>query len=130
MRRFVILCWLVAGSVTALILFQIKQEVRVLEEQVADTRRTILEDQEAVHVLEAEWSYLNSPARIGALAERHLDLAPIPAERIIGFDDLPMPDAPEQAPDEAPDDEEPTPRPPATRWTLPGRKSAGEGKRG
>src|SRR3546814_7686636 len=76
MRRFVILCWLVAGSVTALILFQIKQEVRVLEEQVADTRRTILEDQEAVHVLEAEWSYLNSPARIGALAERHLDLAP------------------------------------------------------
>src|SRR3546814_13330027 len=63
----------------------LKQEVRVLEEQVADTRRTILEDQEAVHVLEAEWSYLNSPARIGALAERQLDLAPIPAERIIAF---------------------------------------------
>src|SRR3546814_4917483 len=87
MRRFVILCWLVAGSVTALILFQIKQEVRVLEEEVAVTRREILDDQEAVHVLEAEWSYLNSPARIAALAERHLGLAPIPArseERRVG----------------------------------------------
>lgn len=95
MRRFVILCWLVAGSVTALILFQIKQEVRVLEEEVAVTRREILNDQEAVHVLEAEWSYLNSPARIAALAERHLGLAPIPAERIVGFADLPLPGAPE-----------------------------------
>src|SRR3546814_17775043 len=84
MRRFVILCWLVAGSVTALILFQIKQEVRVLEEEVAVTRREILNDQEAVHVLAAEWSYLNSPARIAALAERHPGLAPIPADRQIG----------------------------------------------
>src|SRR3546814_18113988 len=119
MRRFVILCWLVAGSVTALILFQIKQEVRVLEEQVADTRRTILEDQEAVHVLEAEWSYLNSPARIGALAERHLDLAPIPAERIIGFDALPMPGPPYQAPGAAPDTQDPPPPPPATLGPTP-----------
>lgn len=99
MRRFIILCWLVAGSVTALTLFQIKQEVRVLEEEIAATQRSILEDQEAVHVLEAEWSYLNAPARIGALAERHLDLAPIPAERVVGFDDLPLPGQPgEDAP--------------------------------
>ncbi|GAB4354601.1 MAG: hypothetical protein Kow00114_04490 [Kiloniellaceae bacterium] len=98
MKRFVIFCWLAAGSVTALILFQIKQEVRVLEDEIAATQRQILHDQEAVHILEAEWSYLNSPARIAALAERHLSLAPIPAERIIGFADLPLPGAPEAAP--------------------------------
>lgn len=116
MRRFIILCWLVAGSVTALILFQIKQEVRVLEEEISSTRHAILEDQEAVHVLEAEWSYLNSPARIAALAERHLDLAPIPGERVVGFHDLPLPGAPEEG---TPHDGAPERDSPATLVNAP-----------
>lgn len=116
MRRFIIFCWLAAGSVTALILFQIKQEVRELEEEIAGIQRSILEDQEAVHVLEAEWSYLNSPARLAALAERHLGLAPIPAERIVAFDDLPLPGAPE---DNLPGAEEPGRDTPATLVKAP-----------
>lgn len=116
MKRFVILCWLVAASVTALILFQIKQEVRGLEEEIAGTQREILRDQEAVHVLEAEWSYLNSPARIASLAERHLNLAPIPAERVIGFDDLPLPGTPDDA---LPGETEPERSSPATLVTAP-----------
>ena len=91
MRRFVIFCWVLAGSVTALTLFQIKQEVTELEAEIKGVHRDILRDQEAIHVLEAEWSYLNNPARIASLAERHLKLGPIPAERIIGFADLPLP---------------------------------------
>lgn len=116
MKRFVILCWLVAASATALILFQIKQEVRGLEEEIAAAQRDILRDQEAVHVLEAEWSYLNSPARIAALAERHLGMAPIPAERVIGFDDLPLPGAPE---DTLPGEDAPERDSPATLVTAP-----------
>jgi len=116
MKRFVIVCWLIAGSVTALILFQIKQEVRVLEDEIAVTQHSILEDQEAVHVLEAEWSYLNSPARIAALAERHLGLAPIPAERVVGFEDLPLPGAPEDA---LPEADEPARDSPATLVNAP-----------
>ncbi len=100
MRRFIICCWILAGSVAALTLFQIKQEVMDLEHEIKVVHREILRDQEALHVLEAEWSYLNSPARIAALAERHLTLAPIPAERVIGFDDLPIPGQPEEAPEE------------------------------
>ena len=91
MRRFVIVCWVLAGSVTALTLFQIKQEVTELEAEIKTVHREILRDQEAIHVLEAEWSYLNNPARIATLAERHLQLGPIPAERVIGFADLPIP---------------------------------------
>jgi cell division protein FtsL len=94
MKRFVILCWLAAGSITALILFQIKQEVRDLEQQISTANGEILRDQEALHILEAEWSFLNNPARIAALAERHLGMGPIPAERIVAFDDLPLPGAP------------------------------------
>ncbi len=117
MKRFIIFCWLAAGSAAALILFQIKQEVRDLEQEIATTRGAILRDQEALHILEAEWSYLNSPARIAALAERHLGMAPIPAERIIGFADLPLPDNPEE---EVPStSESPEPRSAATLVTLP-----------
>lgn len=106
MKRFVIFCWLVAGSVTALILFQIKAEVQTLEQEIDQAQRRILSDQEAVHILEAEWSYLNSPARLAALAERHLGMAPIPAERIVGFNDLPLPEAPEGEEDMRPEDGE------------------------
>ncbi|HIP79479.1 MAG TPA: hypothetical protein EYH07_13595 [Kiloniellaceae bacterium] len=91
MRRFVIVCWVLAGSVTALTLFQIKQEVTELEAEIKTVHREILRDQEAIHVLEAEWSYLNNPARIATLAERHLQFGPIPAERVIGFADLAIP---------------------------------------
>lgn len=119
MKRFVILCWLAAGSVTALILFQIKQEVRVLEDEIAGTQRQILHDQEAVHILEAEWSYLNSPARIATLAERHLKMAPIPAERVISFADLPLPGEPEEAPDGG----EAERQSPATLVNAPGMKA-------
>jgi cell division protein FtsL len=123
MRRFVILCWLIAGSVTALTLFQIKQEVRSLEREIADSQREILHDQEAVHILEAEWSYLNSPARLATLAERHLGLGPIPAERVIGFDDLPLPGVPED--DGAPATEEPERQSPATLVKAPGVNAPG-----
>ena len=117
MKRFVIFCWLVAGSVTALTLFQIKQEVRSLEQEIAATRGAILRDQEALHVLEAEWSYLNSPARIAALAERHLGMASIPAERVIGFADLPLPAAPQE--EVPPSSQSPEERSKATLVTLP-----------
>ena len=117
MKRFIIFCWLVAGSVTALILFQIKQEVRSLEQEIAATRGVILRDQEALHVLEAEWSYLNSPARIASLAERHLGMAAIPAERVVGFADLPLPGIPEQ--EMPPISQDPDQQSGATLVTLP-----------
>ena len=122
MKRFIVFCWLVAGSVTALTLFQIKQEVRGLEQEIAATRGAILRDQEAVHILEAEWSFLNSPARLSALAERHLGMGPIPAERVIGFDDLPLPRAPEDGippSSQNPGSEDPERRARATLVTAP-----------
>lgn len=124
MKRFIILCWIVAGTASALILFQIKQEVHDLEQEIAETRADILRDQEAVHVLEAEWSYLNSPARLSALAERHLNMAPLEADRIIGFEDLPLPGAPEGAPDH--EGSEPAPTGKATLVKAPAAGALGQ----
>ncbi|MGB8273820.1 MAG: hypothetical protein WCF16_00955 [Alphaproteobacteria bacterium] len=70
-------------------LYQLKHEVQLLEERLADVNRDILADQEAIHVLDAEWTYLNRPWRLEALAQRHLELAPLAAAQVVTFDQLP-----------------------------------------
>jgi hypothetical protein len=77
-----------AGAVAAG-LYQLKHEVMLLEQDLARVNREILDDQEAVHVLKAEWTYLNEPRRLEALSKRHLELAPLAAAQLITIDDLP-----------------------------------------
>ncbi len=82
------LFFLTAAS-AALFLFYIKQEVREMERELGIVQRDILHHQEAIRVLETEWSYLNQPARIADLAGRHLDLRPLTARQFVRLDDLP-----------------------------------------
>ena len=90
MRRLTGILGLVIAAVAALFLFVVKQEVRQMEDELRAAHRDILAQQEAIHVLETEWSYLNQPARIADLAKRHLGLGPISAARIVRLDDLPL----------------------------------------
>ncbi len=63
-------------------LFQLKYEVRGLEEELRDLDGQLGAGQEAVQVLKAEWSFLNRPDRLQALAETHLDLQPVAALQV------------------------------------------------
>ncbi len=63
-------------------LFQLKYEVRELEEDLRGLGGQLAADEEAVQVLKAEWSYLNQPERLEALAKTHLDLEPVAALQI------------------------------------------------
>ena len=83
-----ILFFLTAAS-AALFLFYIKQEVREMEEELGIAQRNILRHQEAIQVLRTEWSYLNRPARIAELAERHLAMQPLVARQFVGFEEIP-----------------------------------------
>ena len=89
MTKFVVLLWLAAIVVAAIGLFHVKYEVQHLEEELNLEHRSILQRQEAIHILKAEWSYLNQPARLSALAKRHLGLAPLDSNRLVRLDDLP-----------------------------------------
>jgi hypothetical protein len=80
----------IAGGVG---LFLLKHEVQTMESRLAEVRRGIFQDQQATHVLKAEWSYLNDPARLRDLAERHLALKPVRATQIISIDALPRREA-------------------------------------
>ncbi|MDX1423309.1 MAG: hypothetical protein R3322_09235 [Kiloniellales bacterium] len=89
MTRFAV-TWMFVVTCAALAVFYVSQTVERLERELAVEQRTILQHQEAIHVLEAEWSYLNRPERISLLAERFLALAPLSADHVVSLNDLPQ----------------------------------------
>jgi len=71
-------------------LFKVKHKVQVLEEELTQLHHAILTDQKAIHVLNAEWSYLNRPRHLQKLNLKFLGFTPFSAERITTIEDLPM----------------------------------------
>ncbi len=84
------LIWIFIIAGISLGLFQIEQEVQQREEELALLNQQILKDQEALHVLKAEWSYLNQPSRLEELNDKFLGLAPVTGWQITHLGDLPF----------------------------------------
>ena len=91
MIRPATLFWIVLAGCVGYGLYHLKNEVQAQEDELFRVNRTILAEQEAIHVLRAEWSYLNQPARLQALAARHLDLAPTKPGQLGTIAALPLP---------------------------------------
>lgn len=89
MRRVTIVWFLVAACL-GVALFLLKYEVQEREDRLAALHREILANQETVHVLAAEWSYLNRPANLEAMVRRHLDLVPLDTTRLGQIEQLPI----------------------------------------
>ncbi len=90
---------LLAASAGGL-LFRVSFEVAELEDRLGGLNRAIVKEQESIHVLRAEWSYLNQPSQLAALAERYLDLVPLATEQIQTFAALPLRPLPETLDDD------------------------------
>lgn len=86
--------WLALAAIVGFGLFHVKYKVQALEEELLRLNAAILKEQRQIHVLEAEWSYLNQPSRLEELAARHLDLAAAGASQIGTIADLPLRAAP------------------------------------
>ena len=81
----------IAGaSVLSFGVYAMKYEVERLAERADALRHDIALQEQSLHVLEAEWSYLNQPGRLQELSARHLDLAPVPVRRIGALDEIPF----------------------------------------
>ena len=88
MRRSLAL-WLVLATVSGVALFLVKYEVQEREDQLDLLYRQTLENQEAIRVLKAEWSYLNQPARIEGLVRDHLGLGEARIDQMVGVGAIP-----------------------------------------
>ena len=98
MRRLVT----ITSSLLALVLalYLIENQVQRLERELATLDGELLANRQAIQVLKAEWSYLNRPERLQALAARHVEaiaLAPVSPDQIVEFDDLPARPGPRAA---------------------------------
>ena len=87
--RFIHLIVVAALVAAAVDVYKIKFESTVQAERLARLRVEIRRERDGIAALRAEWAQLDNPARIQALAQRHLTLKPIDPTQIEQLDHLP-----------------------------------------
>ena len=86
-------CIAITGLV-CLGLYRLAEEARVASADLRATRAAIETERSTLTVLGAEWARVTQPARIQALAARHLDLTDKPVLQLSSLTQLPLKDAP------------------------------------
>lgn len=69
--------------ISAFSLFQIKFKVQNLYREVAELKKQLEHEKNSIHVLKAEWAYLNQPERLQRFAEKFLNLSEVKPDQII-----------------------------------------------
>ena len=82
------LLWSLLSVAVVVGLFVIKHRVQDLENQLHALNAEILADRDATQVLEAEWSYLNQPARLEALSRKLLGMKPPTADQTVTMEEF------------------------------------------
>ena len=82
--------WAILTVAVGVALFLVKHKVQDLEHKLVAKRAQIVRDQGAIRVLEAEWTYLNDPARLRRQSEGYLGFHPAMPRNIATIDQLPM----------------------------------------
>jgi hypothetical protein len=88
MMRLLNICVIAALVLAAADVYKIKFESARQAERLAKLRMEITREHDAIAALRAEWSKLDTPARIADLVRRHLALKPIEATQFDAFDSL------------------------------------------
>ena len=69
--------------------YKIKFDSTLQAETVAKMRGELRRERDGIALLRAEWTKLQTPARLEALAKRHLALKPVNSTQFDNFDRLP-----------------------------------------
>jgi cell division protein FtsL len=88
MRTILVLFLLIGGASVSL--YTIKDKVQQREQQLGAILNEIVMHEDAIKVLQSEWSYLNRPDRIERLARKHLGLTPASLDQRIPIEALPV----------------------------------------
>lgn len=93
-KRFSTLFWAVMIVASAFGLYIVKYRVQAIQAEIAEVKRQMETEQESLHVVAAEWAYLNHPDRLQLLAQKHLKLAPVGVAQVADIDRVPFPNQP------------------------------------
>lgn len=91
MARWRNIFWIGTVLVLLLLIYEVGHRAQQLEADLQGVERQVAEERDAVHVLEAEWTYLTRPTRLQDLAARHSNLRPADHAQLIGLDLVPEP---------------------------------------
>ena len=82
---------LVMGVLTlgAVGLYLVKYWVQDVKLKVTESAVALKKERDALHLLGAEWAYLNRPERLKQLSERYLELQPVTSAQFVSFSSLP-----------------------------------------
>jgi len=89
MIRFLNFSLIIVTGLACLGVYRIAEEARIAQAELRMATAQILEEHNAIAVLGAEWARLTKPARIQALAARHLSLAENPTLQLSSLALLP-----------------------------------------
>lgn len=79
--RYVLALILLSFSVFGL--FQVKFKVQQLHREVAELKSQFMHEKDSIHVLKAEWAYLNQPERLYRLSKKFLDLVEVKSDQVL-----------------------------------------------
>ncbi len=115
-----LLFWSLAAIGTAIGLFSVKYRVQDLEEKIDRTNLKIVESQQATHILQIEWDYLNEAERVERLAQKNLKLEQASIKQVVRLDSLATTSS------VPPRRDSPLPSPPRTGTDVPSSKPGGD----
>lgn len=72
MNRLSFVFWVSVVVVASFMLYRVKYEVQSVKAQIVETSKEMAQEKEAMHVVSAEWAYLNRPERLQSLADKYL----------------------------------------------------------
>jgi hypothetical protein len=90
MMRAATFLWAFLAAISGAGLFLLKYQVQAEERHLRELHKDIAGAEQSIHVLKAEWSYLNDPLRLREQAEHHLGMHPMRANQMMAIDAIPM----------------------------------------
>jgi hypothetical protein len=81
-------CFAIA-ALCCLGLYHVSEETRVARFQLDKVEKTIVDDNAAMKVLQADWERVTEPSHMQALAQARLGLSDTPTVALASFDNLP-----------------------------------------
>ncbi len=92
MRLATTTAWVVLPILAGAGLYLLKMRVETQEQRLVTLQKQIVDTRQSIHVLEAEWSYLNDPGRLRDEADRLLSMQAVEPRQIVTLDQVPFPD--------------------------------------
>jgi cell division protein FtsL len=77
--RVTMLIYMAVIAIAGFGVYLVKYTVQDMQRQVAALDKELQQERELLHLLKAEWAYLNRPERLERLASRHLKMVPLEA---------------------------------------------------